>query len=757
MANILKTVGSFIQPPQNKSQRSQRSDFFQQNFPFSYILQNPPTSTSTSNSSQSLKQCSNDSNSSSIANSIAQKIIQYNQQTWHFGNIISNNSNKTQFIAVQPLMNSDTYNQFNQSKPQFTYQPTDYFHPHPNPFMQHQQQQFPNINQQKIPQMYNPSNPNYLQGQNTSPIQQQNYSDFFQSKMKITNDIKQLLQKSQSSPFCIVNTFINIKLNQLFPALPSNMGATNLKITLLGLAAIIGAEHLVILFLNNGAIPSLTNQNNKDSAYNMLHIQAGFQQLLRQQTLANQSIQKTSISTPNQFLSQHQQQSQQLQGTNLTQKQLNSIFPMFYFINDQRIEYILTLLGSVKGGIDLSNIVPTEVPVQILTIGQQSQSQPIYLRSNILCQLSKEDSLYNTNVVMGGQNNTIANSSYNILNFIFFFNGVIINGNQLKLFSDINAKTVPFSYTPLFYVLGNRTLTNFQQKLRLVSLMINQGANPTIMPNIAQNASKKNMPVFNTICELLHTYYQGPLYEQLNNVLLRNAKYKKTCQTYYNQQNLSNVNSQTLIQKLRQAQQKILLQSQLIAKLERQISQNKPTISSQFSSNTSQFSPFSPFHSDNQNYSQPPPMQNYSQQPPTQNYRQQPMAQSPYNNSNSGYESKLFNNQNYSQQLQPMPHNQSQPPMPNRQQYVPPPPLSGGKEIKLRTFHFPKQKSYQERAFKATQPKIAAENAYDFLKTHYKLDGKQIVFTIEDRQKKRKYKYSAKTSKNGIDTLKSIN
>jgi hypothetical protein len=81
---------------------------------------------------------------------------------------------------------------------------------------------------------------------------------------------------------------------------------------------------------------------------------------------------------------------------------------------------------------------------------------------------------------------------------------------------------------------------------------------------------------------------------------------------------------------------------------------------------------------------------------------------------------------------------------------------SAGSKIILRTFYFSKNEIYNQRAFRAKKPIIAAENAYNYLKTNYKLGNKLISFVIEDRQKHKKYKYSAETKKNGEIILKSI-
>jgi hypothetical protein len=73
----------------------------------------------------------------------------------------------------------------------------------------------------------------------------------------------------------------------------------------------------------------------------------------------------------------------------------------------------------------------------------------------------------------------------------------------------------------------------------------------------------------------------------------------------------------------------------------------------------------------------------------------------------------------------------------------------------MRTYHFLKHKKYSERAFIAERPIIAADNAYDFMKLHYDIGSKKITFTIHDRVNNKKYKYTARTLKDGTNVIKS--
>ena len=80
---------------------------------------------------------------------------------------------------------------------------------------------------------------------------------------------------------------------------------------------------------------------------------------------------------------------------------------------------------------------------------------------------------------------------------------------------------------------------------------------------------------------------------------------------------------------------------------------------------------------------------------------------------------------------------------------------AGGKKIQMRTYHFLKSKKYSERAFIAERPIIAADNAYDFMKLHYDIGNKKVTFTIHDRVNNKKYKYTARTLKDGTNVIKS--
>ena len=79
----------------------------------------------------------------------------------------------------------------------------------------------------------------------------------------------------------------------------------------------------------------------------------------------------------------------------------------------------------------------------------------------------------------------------------------------------------------------------------------------------------------------------------------------------------------------------------------------------------------------------------------------------------------------------------------------------GDKKKTIRTFYLLKHKEYYEYPFESERPITAAHMAYDFLKLHDKIGKKQINLTIYDIANNKKYKYIAKTLKDGKNVLKS--
>jgi hypothetical protein len=72
---------------------------------------------------------------------------------------------------------------------------------------------------------------------------------------------------------------------------------------------------------------------------------------------------------------------------------------------------------------------------------------------------------------------------------------------------------------------------------------------------------------------------------------------------------------------------------------------------------------------------------------------------------------------------------------------------SGGATAKLRTFHFADNKKYSHNVFRAIKPINAGRLAFEFIRDHYRIGGKEIVFTIIDKHNKKHYKYVARNDR----------
>lgn len=82
--------------------------------------------------------------------------------------------------------------------------------------------------------------------------------------------------------------------------------------------------------------------------------------------------------------------------------------------------------------------------------------------------------------------------------------------------------------------------------------------------------------------------------------------------------------------------------------------------------------------------------------------------------------------------------------------------MNGGKNIKLRKFHFLEEKKYHSKVFLADKPIVGANLAYQFLKEHYNLGNKKFNFTIIDKDINRKYQYQGQTLKDGKIKIKTV-
>ena len=302
--------------------------------------------------------------------------------------------------------------------------------------------------------------------------------------------------------------------------------------------------------------------------------------------------------------------------------------------------------------------------------------------------------------------------------------------------SNINQTSDPFDYSFFFYLIANKGIST-NHKLELGCIALLQGSDPNIMPNFAQNLLSQIDPNLR-LCDIFKMFLAGD-YERIIRIFKMYSDdfekgvwedtlgiFMKTLQ-----------NQQEIIKYLQREQ----LSSQMSGDLRRSMYNN----SSQYQENRSLFneSPIiqqqqekgffgrlgdrfrsirNPFRKQEQEVLPEGPMIT------TQPYNTQPYVQ-PYLQQNPSY--SISDISRYQPQQQSV--------------------MSGGSKIKLRTFHFLEPKSYNEHAFRAEKPIIAGKMAYDFLRMHYKLKkSSSIIFTIEDRQKDRKYNYIGEKVNNKI-------
>jgi hypothetical protein len=537
---------------------------------------------------------------------IAAKILEYNNGEWNFGNLKENS---------QKLMNEVTYKLFlNFVKSKIV----------------------PNATEFKLPVTINSST-----------------KESFEKNKDIINQISR-------SGIPEVNKFFSVKLSDLFPEIQGLKDNQDIiYVTLLGLAAIIGAEHLVIYFLMCGADPSSTyNSENEDTGTLMLLYQIGLSKIKS---------------------------------------------PPKYFIILARMLYILFLLGSVGTGIDLSNLFKSNFKIEKRNQG------PTQVTNSILNELVK---MPYTPMTLDNNNNsliTIQNgASIPLLFKIIEKNKRGING--LALWSNINVRDSPLGYTVLYSLLMNSFIKS-KIKLSLVWYLIDVDADPLIIPNIRQNSqitkslfAKENQMQIQLLFALLQNS-NHQIFGDLLKILSRNHKFKQIYDDYKITVPGINQAKNMTIQRLVKNNEKL---KKILLEVEKQkiIQLNSAIKESALIGSIRQNKLI------NQIY--PNPAQN-----PAQN-TVRTSIQNPVQN----LAKKRIQN-------------------------------GGDKKKTMRTFYLLKHKDYYEYPFESERPISAAHNAYDFLKIHDKIGKKQIVLTIYDIANKKKYKYIAKTLKDGKNVLKS--
>jgi hypothetical protein len=534
---------------------------------------------------------------------ISERILRYNREKWNFGNLQE---------GPHRLMNANTYKLF-----------LDFV-------------------KSKIVQ----GAPPFILSSMTN---NQNKQSFEQNKV--------IIEEISNMGIPAVNEFFTVKLSELFPEINGFTDKDIINVTLLGLAAIIGAEHLVIYFLMCGANPGITYlSENQDTATLMLLYQIGLSKIQA---------------------------------------------PPKYFIILARMLYILFLLGSVGSGVDLSQLFMSNFKILKRNQGLTQVSE------NILQQLVKMPyKSINLNIIYLNMQNGAS------IPLLF----KVIEKNNIKgpkLWSNINVQDSPLGYTVLYSLLMNNTIDS-KIKLSLVWYLITVGANPLLIPNVRQNAKIKESLFAKdnqTEIQLLFALLQDSnikILGDLLKILSNNPQFKQIYDEFKKSEPGVNQNKSMTIQRLIQNNdklRKILLEveKQKIIQLNSAIQESAliGSIQQQLSTNKYLASPVS--QQKNLLQTQNPSQMKYSQNlavPPSQSFR-------------------------------------------------------GGKRITMRTFYLLKHKKYSKQPFKAERPIIAAHNAYEFLKLHDKIGKKQINMTVYDIANNKKYKYIAKTLKDGKNVLKS--
>jgi hypothetical protein len=571
---------------------------------------------------------------------ITERILRYNREQWNFGNLQG---------EPQKLMNENTY------------------------------KLFLNFVQSKIV----PNSPPFTLSTNTN----------IQTKQSFEENIS-IIEEIHGMGIPEVNKFFTVKLSDLFPEIKGLTDQDIINVTLLGLAAIIGAEHLVIYFLMCGANPGITLQaENEDTGTLMLLYQ----------------IALTKIQTPPK-----------------------------YFIILARMLYILFLLGSVGSGVDLSLLFTSN-----FNILKRNERVPTPVKESILHQLVKIPYI---NIDFSNQNkNLIYLKMQNGASIPLLFK--VIQKQNIKgpnLWSNINTQDEPLGYTVLYSLLMNKTIES-KIKLSLVWYLIKAGADPLIIPNIRQNAqvkqsvfAKENQTEIQLLFALLQESNMQILGDLLK-ILSLNEKFKNLYDEFKISEPGVNQDKNMTIQRLKKNNDRL---RQILIEVEKQkIIQVNSAIkeSALIGSIRNQNKEIQQQLKMKQNLEITNPVQlqyNTLMQP------QKPVITKPID--------KMY------QTTKPMPYQQK---LAIPQRTYPgqrtPPYAGGGVRIAMRTFYLLKHKKYSKQSFKAERPIVAAHNAYDFLKLHDKIGKKQISMTIYDIANNKKYKYIAKTLKDGKNVLKS--
>jgi len=473
--------------------------------------------------------------------------------------------------------------------------------------------------------------------------------------------------------------------------------------------------------------------------------------LERQQTQQQQQLQQEIV----QKQPQPQPKPQLIQG----QLKVGYNFERYLYSNN-KLRRILTLLSIFGTGIDLSLLVlQSDIAKKyIIKTGKQISLERV--SSSILIAMSKEKFLNEKNI-LSIDSKYVKYSVYDLLRYFLIFNGFdgsnftkyfrntgyrnniekdnndfltrIARGAQslgtqnlsglesmpFNFISDINETSKPFNYSFFFYLISNQDISvNHKIELGCISLL--QGADPNIMPNVAQDIlSQLDSKVKKlSICDIFKVFL-GSNYERIIRIF-----------KLYSPNEFS---KGVWDDKLGEIQKIMKTQKDMIRNLRRQqLNLQQTNLPLNLATTPLQSQKIKQYDEYNQLKLgiQQPNIPVISTVPIKPSLNTGSMLTSvPIITSSVGKLSP--------EQLAPF------------QQPITA--MFGGSKIKLRTFHFLEPKSYNEHAFRAEKPIIAGKMAYDFLRTHYKLKkGSSIMFTIEDREKDRKYNYIGEKVNNKI-------
>jgi DNA-binding ferritin-like protein (Dps family) len=435
-----------------------------------------------------------------------------------------------------------------------------------------------------------------------------------------------------------------------------------------------------------------------------------------------------------------------------------------YLFNNNKLRRMLTFLSIFGQGIDLSRLVPQAEPAQLYVVGNV-QSYPKMSKSSVLINMAK-DKYLNEKVIIGIDSKYVKYSVYDLLRYFLIFNGFdssnlnqknvsvlnpvqnvspstllltqssnqslkvrnstpsLMNILPFNFISNPNQTSDPFNYSFFFYLIANKGISA-NHKLELGCIALLQGSDPNIMPNFAQNLLSQIDPNLR-LCDIFKMFLAGD-YERIIRIFkMYSDEFKK------------GVWEDTLgeFMKTLQNQQEIIKYLQR----ERLSSQMSGDLRSRMYNNSSQYQENMNMFNESLTIPQQPQQEKNWFGRLGDRFRSIPYPFRKQQQQEVSPKGPVITTQPYDTQ-----------PYVDLSRYQPQSVMSGGSKIKLRTFHFLEPKSYNEHAFRAEKPIIAGKMAYDFLRTHYKLKkSSSIMFTIEDRQKDRKYNYIGQKVNNKI-------